>query len=262
MKHRCFLAVALAVSTAFSQDIPWPMPSPLPQPTTPGETTKPTPRIEWLQQVQSFFEDAHKKADSIRLIFDGDSITRAWIGTGGTIWAERYAKRGAFDFAVGGDGTQHVLWRLSQGQVAGLHPKLVVLLIGTNNIRASTPTQVADGVRTVVAEYRKRCPESAILVQGIFPRGEKPTDPLRETIRQINQLLAGLDDGQNVIFRDFGEKFLEADGTLSKDIMPDFLHLSLKGYQIWAEAIQPIIDQYVPENPVTVEPPAASSSIP
>lgn len=244
---RLFLALILGAGPCLAGEAPWPMPSPLPPLPDPSETTRPFPRIEWLQQTQGFFNEARKRADSIQLIFDGDSITRGWMGGNGrAIWNERYEKRGGFDFGLGGDGIQHLLWRLSQGQVDGLNPKLVVLLIGTNNTRTATAQQAADGIKAVVAEYRKRCPEAVILLQGIFPRGEKPTDPLREKVREINEILAALDDGQNVIFRDFGDKFLEPDGRISTEIMSDFLHPTSKGYQIWADAIQPEIDKYVP----------------
>ncbi|MEI8340892.1 MAG: GDSL-type esterase/lipase family protein, partial [Verrucomicrobiota bacterium] len=109
--------------------------------------------------------------------------------------------------------------------------------------------QIAEGVTAIVGGYRKRCPEAVILLQAIFPRGKAATDPARAKIKAINQLLAKLDDGKQVVFIDFGDKFLSADGTLSPDIMPDFLHPSAKGYEIWAEAIQPVIDKYFPKKP-------------
>ncbi len=222
------------------------MPASLPPVPDVTETTRPVPRIEWLQQVKSFFENARKEASSIRLVFDGDSITRGWMGNGKSVWLEHYAPLGAFNFAIGGDGTQHVLWRLSQGQLKGIHPRLVVLMIGTNNTRQNTPEKIAEGVTAVVTEYRKHCPEAVILLLGILPRGEKPSDPLREKIASINQILAKLDDGEKIFFRDIGSKFLEPDGSISKKVMPDFLHLAPESYKLWAEAIQPVINRYFP----------------
>ena len=160
------------------------------------------------------------------------------------MWTERYDKLGAFDFAIAGDRTQHLLWRLAQGQVKGIHPKLIAIMIGTNNMWDNSPEEIADGVKAIVADYQKRCPGAAILLQAIFPRGELPTDPVRAKIKATNEIISKLGDGKKVIYVDFGDKFLNADGTISNEIMPDFLHPSPKGYQIWADAIQPIIDQY------------------
>jgi lysophospholipase L1-like esterase len=116
------------------------------------------------------------------------------------------------------------------------------LLIGTNNLGAEKPEQIADGIKAIVADYRQRCPDAVILLQGIFPRSHLPTDGQRGLIKQINEIIAHLADGKQVIFIDFGEKLLQPDGTLSADVMPDFLHPSAKGYQIWADAIQSQLD--------------------
>jgi len=196
--------------------------------------------------VNSNNQKAHQIADSIQLVFDGDSITYGWQGGGKTVWAERYGKLNAFDFGIGGDRTQHVLWRLAQGQVDGVKPKLIALMIGTNNLDGNTAEEIADGVKAIVAEYQKRCPEATILLQAIFPRAEQPTDPFRAKIKAINAIISKLGDDKKVLYVDFGDKFLNADSTMSKEIMPDFLHPSAKGYQIWADAIQPIIDRFFP----------------
>ncbi|MDD5351009.1 MAG: GDSL-type esterase/lipase family protein, partial [Chthoniobacteraceae bacterium] len=208
--------------------------------------TFPGPRGEWIQRSAANKEKAHANAEPIRLIFDGDSITDGWQGRGKQVWDERYGKFNAFDFGISGDRTQHVLWRLEQGQVDGLKPSLIALMIGTNNLGANTPEEIADGVKAIVAEYQKRCPGAVILLQAIFPRGQKAEDPSRAKIKAINEIIAKLGDGKKVIYIDFGDKFLSPDGTLSPEIMPDFLHPSAKGYQIWADAIAPIIAKYVP----------------
>jgi lysophospholipase L1-like esterase len=202
--------------------------------------------VDWVQRVFNTNAKAHQQAADIELIFDGDSITDFWQGTGKEVWAERYGKLHAFDFAISGDRTQHVLWRLAQGQADGIHPKLVVLMIGTNNMGDNSAEEIADGVKAIVAEYQKRCPDAVILLQAIFPRGEKPDHPFRPKIKAVNEIIAKLADGKKVVYLDFSDKFLDAEGTLSREIMPDFLHPSAKGYHIWADAIQPVIDQYVP----------------
>ncbi|MEI6561744.1 MAG: GDSL-type esterase/lipase family protein [Verrucomicrobiota bacterium] len=249
MKLNTLLATLLFAGSAFAQTTPaiWPMPSLLPViPPGVNTATYPSPRAEWVQRVAGTNAKAHAIADSIQVVFDGDSITDGWQSGGKTVWAERYGKLNAFDFGISGDKTQHVLWRLAQGQVDEVKPKLIALMIGTNNLGSNTVEEIAGGIKTIVAEYQKRCPEATILLQAIFPRAEQPTDPARAKIKAINQIISKLGDDKKVIYVDFGDKFLQPDGTMSREIMPDFLHPSAKGYQIWADAIQPIIDRFFP----------------
>jgi len=234
--------VILSVSSALALDATWPLPVP-PAGTNPA--IFPVQRQDWLAKFQGNID--RSKGTQIDLIFDGDSITDGWQITGKAVWTARYGALNAFDFGISGDRTEHLLWRLQQGQVDGLHPKLIVLMIGTNNAGRDTVDQIAEGIKAVVADYLKRCPEAHVLLLGVFPRSASPTDPLRAKIAAINQQIATLDDGKRVTYLDIGAKFLEADGTLTAAIMPDFLHPNAQGYQIWADAIQPVIDQYVPK---------------
>lgn len=207
----------------------------------------PVPRsfpTNWMSLHESFV--ARAKQGHIDLLFLGDSITAGWLwGKGGlNVWNKYYAPRHAAEFGIGYDRTQNVLWRIEHGELDGLQPKVIVLLIGTNNAgnedngkpRNTTP-EIIEGVTNLVRELRVRLPESKVLLLGIFPRGEK-NDPVREQVKEVNSQLARLDDGKMVKFLDLGSRFLEADGTLSRDIMPDLLHPSERGYQIWAEAMQ------------------------
>lgn len=246
---RSLFVLLIAASSMFAEtpSAIWPMPSSFPAPPegVPA-STYPLPRLELVQRAYNNNQNAEKNPDAIRLIFDGDSITEGWRGGGKDIWMQRYEKLGSFNFGIGGDLTQSVLWRLSQGQADHLHPKLIVVLIGTNNLGSGDSVgNTVSGVKAVVSEYQKRCPDSIILLQGIFPRSAQPTDEVRTKIKAVNQALAQLGDGEKIIFSDVGEKLLEPDGTLSREIMPDLLHLSPKGYQIWADAIQPIIDSHL-----------------
>ena len=131
-----------------------------------NSASSPFPRLEWFVRVKNNNDNAAKVAGNIQLVFDGDSITDGWQGGGRQIWEDRYAKLGAFDFGISGDRTENVLWRLSQGQMNGIHPKLVFLMIGTNN--GNPIEQVAVGVKAIIAQYRSLCPDAVILVQGIF----------------------------------------------------------------------------------------------
>lgn len=247
MKLQVLLASLLVAASAFAQNTPAPQTFTIPViPPGTNSAIYAAPRMDWPARVVATNEQAHKVAATVELIFDGDSITDGWHGGGKLLWAERYEKFHAFNFGISGDRTQHVLWRLSQGQADGMHPKLVALMIGTNNLGGNTVEEIADGVKAIVLDYQKRCPEAVILLQAIFPRGEKATDPSRVKIKAINQIIAKLGDGKKVVYIDFGDKFLDAEGNLSREIMGDFLHPTAKGYQIWADAIQPVIDQYLP----------------
>lgn len=246
MKLQTLLLSLLCAGSVFAQQ-PQTLTITIPVP-PPGVNTATfaTGRGEWFQRVAGNNEKAHAVAGSIRLVFDGDSITDGWQSTGRAVWEANFGKRNAFDFGISGDRTQHVLWRLDQGQVDGIKPALVAIMIGTNNKGTNTPEQIAEGVKAVVEGYQKRCPDAVILLQAIFPHGEKPEDPNRAKVKAINEMIAKLGDGKKVIYVDFGDKFLQPDGTMTREIMGDFLHPSPKGYQIWADAILPIVDKYVP----------------
>jgi lysophospholipase L1-like esterase len=210
------------------------------------------PRVDWLYRVKRNIENSRQVAASCQIIFDGDSITDGWQSRGKKIWAQRYAKYDAVNFGLGGDRTENLLWRLAQGQAAGLNPKLIVLMIGINNTGGNsinktvpnTPTQIAEGIGAIIAAYRERCPDAVILLHGVLPNGEKPSGS-RASRKQMNELIARFADGNKVIFLDFGDQFLQPDGTISREVLYDFLHPDEKGYQIWADAIQPLIDKYL-----------------
>jgi lysophospholipase L1-like esterase len=209
--------------------------------------TNPVPRdAGWMKRHEAFVRQA--QAGGIDLLFLGDSITDFWRTRGSNVWARVYAPRHAANFGISGDRTQHVLWRIEHGELDGIQPKVVVLLIGTNNtgkerdrktIRNTAPEAV-EGITAVVRELRRKLPHSKILLLALFPRGQK-SDPMREEVRQINLQLPRLADGEQVRFLDLGPHFLEPDGALSTQVMPDRLHPSAKGYAIWAESMEPTL---------------------
>lgn len=205
----------------------------------PALRTNPT---NWVARHEGFVAQAKK--GGIDLLFLGDSITDRWRNQGSNIWDKYYAPRHAANFGIGGDRTQHVLWRIDHGELDGLRPKTTVLMIGTNNSNSDSSDQIADAIEIIVREIRARCPGTKILLLGIFPRN-KPTDKpsQMETIHRINDIIAKLDDGKTVRYLDIGPKFLGPDGKVPADIMPDFLHPNKTGYQIWADAMEPILAQ-------------------
>jgi lysophospholipase L1-like esterase len=216
----------------------------------PEATTTPVPRKDkfWIER-QDKLNARVKKHSNAELLFIGDSITHGWEGSGGKeIWKQYYGKRHAVNLGIGGDQTQHVLWRLDHGNLDGIHPKLAVVMIGTNNCGSNTSEEIADGVKAIVEKLRTKVPEIKVLVLDIFPRGPNAEDHLRKVNEAANERIAKLADGEHVFYLDIGPKFLGPDGTLSKEIMPDLLHPNAKGYEIWATSIEPTIVKLLGES--------------
>jgi lysophospholipase L1-like esterase len=210
---------------------------------TPNSATKPEPRgDDWWQARQKSFNERAAKGN-VDLLLIGDSITHGWEGNEGKeLWQKYYAPRNAVNLGIGGDRTQHVLWRLDNGNIEGIKPKLAVLMIGTNNSNGNdnTAEEIGAGIKAIVEKLRTKLPETKVLILAIFPRGEKPNSQ-REKNAAASKIAAEAADNKNVFFLDIGPKFLTDDGTLNKDIMPDLLHLSPKGYEIWATSIEPTV---------------------
>jgi N-acetylglucosamine-6-sulfatase len=214
-----------------------PQPADVAAPKLDGATGKP----------QGGFMNAHTnfvkiaKEGKAELVFLGDSITAGWNGQK-AIWEKSFAQYKPANFGIGGDRTQHVLWRVENGEFDGIKPKAVVLMIGTNNSGAAenSAAEVAAGIRNIVAAIHKRSADTKVLLLGIFPRGAgEANNPGRAKNKAVNAIISKLDDGKKIHYLDIGGKFLEPDGTLTKEIMPDLLHLNAKSYQIWADAIAP-----------------------
>ncbi len=180
--------------------------------------------------------------------FIGDSIMQGWEGAGKNVWQEFYGKRKVINFGVSGDRTQHVLWRFENGQLDGIKAKVAVVMIGTNNSnnQDNTEAEILEGVTAIVQQIRERQPETKILLLAIFPRG-KTFSPQRGKILEVNEALARLDDGKNIIYLDIGALLIENDGSISKSIMPDALHPNAAGYKIWADAMEPKLKQLLGE---------------
>ena len=204
---------------------------------------QPAPRDDG--RHKGFLEIANR--GNIDLLFVGDSITDwfanprgAQPGTGLEVWNKSFGPYNPADFGIAGDTTQGVLWRMQNGELEGFKAKLIVLMLGTNNINRNPVDEIVDGDRLIIEEFKKRQPQAKVLLLGVFPRnGREPeqTAALRSTIKEINSKLARLADNNKVFYMDIGDKFLTADGTLTIEIMADGLHPTAKGYQVWADAI-------------------------
>lgn len=205
------------------------------------------PRRDWILRHEALLR--RKTQGLIDLLFLGDSITEGWLDAGASIWKQRYAPRNAADFGIGGDETQHVLWRIENGAVDGLNPKVVVLLIGTNNLgNGGHDSQgTSEGIQCVVQSLCRKLPTSAILLLAVFPRDAQPGTHFRREIERINQSLRPLDDGRLLRFLDINAQFLQSDGTISPAIMPDSLHLSTEAYGLWADAMEPLLQEMLGE---------------
>ena len=194
---------------------------------------------EFLRAHYAFLERAEDPA--IRLLFLGDSITNGWFwGDHMQLWDRYFGRYDAANFGIGGDRTEHLLWRIENGELDRVRPEVVVLLIGTNNI-GRPAVEIVRGVARVVDRVREKLPGAQLVLMGIFPRGADAADPMRTKIRDINHALSRLGDQSGIHFLDIGDRFLAAEGTLTREMMPDALHLGFKGYQIWAEALQPLL---------------------
>jgi lysophospholipase L1-like esterase len=183
------------------------------------------------------------KEGNVDLLFVGDSITEGWGNN--AVWQKTYAPLKAANIGIGGDTTENVLWRLENGEVDGISPKVAVLLIGTNNfgLEQHSPDQVAKGVAACVQTLRKKLPTTKIILLAIFPRDPNPAADIRKKIKTVNDQIQKLDDRKTVHYLDIGPKLANPDGSLAKEVMPDFLHLSEKGYQIWADAMAPLLKE-------------------
>lgn len=230
------------------------------------------------------------KQGDVDLLFIGDSINQGWEGSGKEVWNKYYSNRKAMNCGISGDRTQHVLWRLDQGNIDGIHPKLAVIMIGTNNSNGkdNTAEEIGEGVKAIVQKVRDKLPETKILLLAIFPRGattdtqlekgvtaqlrrdaiKKGDDPekidtsdisakiaaaremtmkQRDKNAKASEIASKLADDKMIFYMDIGPKFLAADGTLPDDVMPDHLHPNAKGYEIWAEAIEPKVAELLGE---------------
>lgn len=214
----------------------------------------PMPRLEddfynwWTRHADAL---GARTAAAPEIVLIGDSITHLWGGepkanrvNGARTWAETFVARRVLNLGFGWDRTQNVLWRLEHGEFDGLKPRLVILNIGTNNFsatghsRANTPEEVAAGIRAICAKIRALSPETHVLVMGVLPRGHQPGDFFRAPIAALNAILSReLADEPGTTFLDIGARFLDAQGRMAPELMPDGTHPSEAGYALWGRAL-------------------------
>ena len=207
--------------------------------------------VKWWQKRHIEKIALKKKMGKVDLLLIGDSITHGWDdrGKAGETWDTYYAKRNTLNIGFSGDRTEHVLWRLQNGAVDDISPKLAVLMIGTNNAghRREASAETALGVKAILAELAKRLPKTKVLLLAIFPRGADDNDALRKLNMGTNKIIRTYADNKRVFFLDINASFLDAKRTLPRAIMPDLLHPNKKGYELWAKAMEPTIKELMGE---------------
>ncbi|MEI8038661.1 MAG: GDSL-type esterase/lipase family protein [Verrucomicrobiota bacterium] len=217
----------------------------------------PTPKLEndsydwWARHA-----DVLRSKDAINpeIVLIGDSITHFWGGqpaakqvNGRKAFAAVFAPYRVLNLGFGWDRTQNVLWRLDHGELDGLHPRAVVIHIGTNNTsataaaRQNTPAEIVEGIAAICGRVRSKVPGVKILLMQVFPREQKADHPRRQAIAEINRLLVAFAAANHLELIDLAPKFLQPDGTLPAELMPDFCHPHEAGYAIWGDALRPLL---------------------
>ncbi|MBN1508055.1 MAG: hypothetical protein JW955_14480 [Sedimentisphaerales bacterium] len=218
---------------------------------------QPVPRTDENSRIAHAQLLEKARRGGIDIYFEGDSITRRW----GALdyprllanWKENFFGWNAADFAWGGDRVQNILWRLYNGELDNVHPKIIVLLAGTNNVgnqpsRGEDDPRIAEvttGIKAVLSICREKAPQATIILTGIFPRNDDRSNPtgVMPVIDRINGNLARLADGKKVRYLNINDKLADKDGRLLPGMTMDKLHPALKGYQVWADALKPIFTE-------------------
>jgi lysophospholipase L1-like esterase len=199
----------------------------------------PSPYASAVERGKSINHAVKSKPYSI--LFLGDSLTEGWDAA---VWEQHLAPRGALNAGVSGDRTDHLLWRLQNGNLAGPPPDALVLLIGTNDLAyGRSPELTADGIRANLGELRQHFPDASILLLALLPREESPTARLRVAAVEVNRLIRGCADGEHILYADIGDVLLDSSRRLTAAISPDALHFTARGYSLLAARLDPELDR-------------------
>ncbi len=211
--------------------------------------TTPVPKEKsgWLARHESI--NAKAKQGGIDLVYIGDSIVQQFETKGKEVWDYYYAPRRTLNLGISGDRTQHVLWRIDHGNLDGVKPKLTIIMIGQNNGGHNTAQEIAEGVTAVVQRVQAKCPESKILLLAIFQRRPQIT-PERTVLDEANATIAKLADNKTIHYLNINSVFVQSDGSIPADLMPDFEHPSPLGNKVWAEAIEPKVAELFGDKPL------------
>jgi lysophospholipase L1-like esterase len=243
------LAVLLATPSAWAAEpaVAPPATPAAPDPAAPVARTDPNSRTAHEQLL------AKASKGRIDVYFVGDSITRRWGATDYPDFLDNWKKNfhgwNAANFGWGGDTIQNVLWRLHHGELDRVNPKVIVVMAGTNNVGGAVPAggdearaaAISKGLEAVLGVCREKAPDAVIVLMGITPRNDSPA--ALATVTKANERLARLADGKKVRYLNINDKLADKEGRLLEGMSPDRLHLSVKGYQVWADALKPILTE-------------------
>ncbi len=243
------MSLILAALLQLSSPLLAESPAPAPAAAKVNTATVPAERLKegWWKQRH---EAALKKLDpATEIVFLGDSITQGWEGGGKKAFADSFGSWKTLNLGFSGDRTEHVIWRFANGELEGLKPKLAILMIGTNNTghNQQAAAETAAGIEKILTDFHAKCPGAKVLLCSILPRSAKPEDKARKINDEINKLISSFPAKLDfVTYKDMNALFLDKDGVLTKEVMPDLLHPQEKGYQIWADALVPEIKKLLP----------------
>lgn len=206
--------------------------------------------ISWMKQHQDICKLAETKHP--QLVFIGDSITQSWGGPGRKVWKpakkvwrKEYRQYKALNFGISGDRTEHILWRLQNGNLGQINPKAIVLLIGTNNIADNSSAEIIKGITAITQLINRELPDCKLLLMAVFPRNELD-HPYRQKVNEINAGIQSLHNGASIHYLDIGSEFLTKEGAINHQFIGgDKLHLTPAGYQVWADSIRKPLQSFL-----------------
>ena len=241
----CIIAVLLLGNVIHGQDV--------------NPASVPAARNDWSAAGSKQMTDrakAQRDDQTVPVLFLGDSITQMWLWPqdykfpgGLDAWNKYFKPMGAVNFGMSGDLTGHLLWRITDGEQLKINPKIIVLLIGTNNLHGAAPcsaTQVAEGIKVIIDIIRKKSPDSKVLLLGILPRSWD--EAAVKKVGEVNSIITRYADNKQVFYFDAGPSLLDKDGKVSKKIFRDGIHLSPQGYELFAQALLPEIKRLSSES--------------
>ena len=244
LKARAFTANGDAIGNVTIREAP-PAASRTPSTLVPVTQNRDWQAYDWAERHAACV--ALMKSRQPEIVMLGDSITHFWGGepvggrrTGAAEWDRFFAGKRVVNLGYGWDRTENVLWRLTHGEFDKVSPKVVIVMIGANNMDLNTPDEITAGIHAICAELHRRAPAAHILLLGIFPGGPKP-GATRAKVGAVNERIARLDGRDGVTYVDLGKTFLQADGSISSDVMYDYFHPTAKGYEMWAAAMSPTL---------------------
>ncbi|CAG2170020.1 unnamed protein product [Oppiella nova] len=217
------------VMTSVTQDIPW-------EPRARGNKF-------WVDRHHELIDQTVAHKTDAKIVFVGDSITHLWQSRGKVVWDKYYAARHAYNYGIRGDQTQHVIYRIQNQEFDGLYPRVTILMIGTNNAYGgNTVEDIAHGVNETVKQLLGKMPNTELILLGVLPRPE----PLGAKVKQVNELIAKLNNDKNVFFLDMWSAY-ETDGKQHTELyVKDKLHLNEKGYEVWQQTMEPLLKKLDP----------------